>query len=152
MFLTPVLRNQLLVTGSLGWLSAQLLKVLIDFAMTRSFHPERMVGDGGMPSSHSATVSSLATAALLRYGTGSFEFAICFFLAIIVMHDAMGVRRETGKQAQVLNLLLEENPFEWKGEILEQHLKELVGHSPLQVLIGALLGILTSLVLNSFYV
>ena len=111
-----------------------------------------MWGSGGMPSSHSSTVCALATASLLRYGLESFEFAISFLFGIVVMHDAMGVRRETGKQAQVLNKLLFEDFLNLDGEILTKKLKEYVGHSPLQVACGAVLGIIIGIVVNGFYV
>ena len=84
----------------------QVLKTILDIGLNHSFNPERLVGSGGMPSSHSSTVCSLATAAALRYGVGSFEFSISFILAMVVMYDAIGVRQETGKQARVLNRLL----------------------------------------------
>lgn len=138
---TQLLSNHTLIAACVGWLVAQLLKTLIDFWVYRSFHPERLVGSGGMPSSHSSTVCALAATALWEYGAASFEFSISFILAIIVMYDAAGVRLETGKQAQVLNALLRENPFQWTGEIREQKLKEFVGHTPLQVMAGAVLGI-----------
>ena len=92
-----------------------------------------------------ATVCALAASAFLHYGPGSFEFSVSFILAMVVMYDATGVRQETGKQAKVLNALLRENPFEWTGELLEQRLKEFVGHTPLQVFAGAVLGILVAL-------
>ena len=95
-----------------------------------------------MPSSHAATVCALATAAGLEFGGGSFEFAVAVILAIIVMHDARGVRRETGIQARILNEMME--TFRKMGNKMtaEERLKEFVGHTPLQVLVGALLGIL----------
>ena len=83
-----------------GWTVAQVLKTLIDCALNKSFNAERLVGSGGMPSSHSATVCALTTAAALEYGAGSFEFAVSFVLAMVVMYDAIGVRRETGKQGK----------------------------------------------------
>lgn len=138
---TQLLSNHTLIAACLGWFVAQLLKTIIDFGVYRNFHPDRLVGSGGMPSSHSATVCALAATALWEYGLDSFEFTISFILAVIVMYDAAGVRLETGKQAQVLNALLRENPFAWTGEILEQKLKEMVGHTPLQVAAGAVLGI-----------
>lgn len=146
-----ILSNQTLVTACVAWLVAQLLKTAIDFRIYRSFHPERLVGSGGMPSSHSSTVCGLTTAAFLQYGAGSFEFSISFILAMVVMYDATGVRMETGKQSKVLNMLLEENPFEWKGEILEQKLKEFVGHTPLQVFAGAVLGIVLAVLMNGCF-
>ncbi|MDO4438957.1 MAG: divergent PAP2 family protein [Eubacteriales bacterium] len=147
-----IISNQVLVSAALAWLVAQVLKTIIDFKVYKSFNPERLVGSGGMPSSHSSTVCALTTSAFMEYGAGSFEFAICFVLAMIVMYDAMGVRLETGKQAVVLNALLRENPFEWKGDILDEKLKEFVGHTPLQVFAGAILGIVMALVIGiNFY-
>lgn len=95
-----------------------------------------------MPSCHSATVCALATATGMQYGGGSFEFAIAAMFAIVVMYDAMGVRRETGIQGRVLNEMLEIFTNMGKEISAEAKLKELVGHTPLQVLMGAVLGIL----------
>lgn len=147
-----ILGNELLLASAAGWALAQILKTILDCYFNHGFHPERLVGSGGMPSSHSSTVCALSTAAALRYGLGSTEFAICFVLACVVMYDATGVRRETGKQARILNALLLENPFEWKGKEFEQKLKEYVGHTPLQVLMGAILGILVACLMRNFYV
>ena len=104
-----------------------------------------------MPSSHSATVCALTTSSLYRYGAGSFEFAISFLFSMVVMYDAMGVRRETGKQAKLLNSILLQNPLTLSGELLQEKLKEYVGHTPLQVAAGAVLGILLALALNGCY-
>ena len=144
-----MLGNQLLMSAVTGWVVAQFLKTLIDFALNKNFNAERLVGSGGMPSSHSATVCGLTTAALLKYGAGSFEFAVSFVLSMIVMYDAIGVRRETGKQAKLLNSILSENPLKLNAEVLQEKLKEYVGHTPLQVLAGAILGIGLALALNS---
>ena len=100
-----------------------------------------------MPSGHSATVASLAVMCVLAYGPGSFEFAISAILAIIVCHDATGVRLETGKQAVVLNELMKSFEILSAKSLPEVKLKELVGHTPLQVLAGILLGGLNALVL-----
>lgn len=125
-----------------GWFVAQVLKTIIHLILNKKFVAERLVGSGGMPSSHSATVCALTTAACLEFGPGSFEFAISLILSIIVMHDAMGVRRETGIQARILNEIMETFEKMGRSELSAQDkLKELVGHTPLQVLIGALLGI-----------
>ena len=94
-FLNDVFQNTIFVSAALGWLIAQVLKTLIYLIINKRFVAERMVGGGGMPSSHSATVCALATAAGMKYGGGSFEFAISAMFAIVVMYDAMGVRRET---------------------------------------------------------
>ena len=111
--------------------------------------PERLIGSGGMPSSHSSTVCALAVSTAFIYTIHSFEFSISLVLAIIVMHDAMNVRLETGKQAQIINAMLKDNPFNWKGDVFEQHLKELVGHTPTQVVCGALFGIIVALIVNA---
>lgn len=146
-----ILSNQVLVSAVAGWIMAQVLKTMLDFALNRTINWERMVGSGGMPSSHSATVCGLTTAAALRYGVSSFEFAVCFVLSMVVMYDATGVRRETGKQAKLLNSILSENPLKLNAEVLQEKLKEYVGHTPLQVVAGAILGICLALVINGYY-
>ena len=140
-FLEELAGNQTLISGVVGWVVAQVLKTLIDIGLNRSFNPERLVGSGGMPSSHSATVCALTTSAALCYGVGSFEFSVCFIMAMVVMYDAIGVRQETGKQAKVLNRLLFDDFLKLDGVVLQEKLKEYVGHTPLQVAAGAILGI-----------
>lgn len=139
------MNNPVLIAAVMGWFVAQVLKTLIHLLITKEFVLERMVGSGGMPSSHSATVCALATATGIQYGGDSFEFAVAVIMAIIVMHDAMGVRRETGIQARVLNEMI--SLFKEMGTKMpvEDKLKEFVGHTPLQVWMGALLGIITGL-------
>ena len=146
-----ILSNQVLVSAVAGWIVAQVLKTMLDFALNRTINWERMVGSGGMPSPHSATVCGLTTAAALHYGVSSFEFAVCFVLSMVVMYDATGVRRETGKQAKLLNSILSENPLKLNAEVLQEKLKEYVGHTPLQVVAGAILGICLALVINGYY-
>ena len=151
-----LLDNQVLVSSVIGWTVAQVLKTLIDFAMNRSFHVERLTGSGGMPSSHSATVCALTTSAGICYGVGSFEFAVSFVMAMVVMYDAVGVRRETGKQAKLLNWIMSSEPFKQKlnelnAEFFQETLKEYVGHTPLQVIAGAILGIRIALIANMCY-
>ena len=150
-FFQELTSNQTLMTGVTGWVVAQVLKTILDIGLNHSFNPERLVGSGGMPSSHSSTVCSLATAAALRYGVGSFEFAISFVLSMIVMYDAMGVRRETGKQAKLLNSVFFENILNLDGVFLQEKLKEYVGHTPLQVVAGAVLGILLAVLTGKLY-
>lgn len=144
--------NEVMISAIVGWTVAQVLKTIIDCALNKNFSPERLVGSGGMPSSHSATVCALAMSAGTCFGVESFEFAICFVFASVVMYDAMGVRRETGKQAKLLNFIMEQDWFELNNEHRQEQLKELVGHTPLQVLAGAILGILLSVVIHQFYV
>ena len=147
-FITEVLHNRIFVSAALGWMVAQVLKTIIHMILTKQFVAERMVGSGGMPSSHSATVCALATATGMECGAGSPEFAITIMLAIIVMYDAMGVRRETGKQGRVLNEMLEIFTNMGKEISPEKRLKEFVGHTPLQVLMGAILGIAIAVILG----
>ena len=147
-FLNDVFQNTIFVSAALGWLIAQVLKTLIYLIINKRFVAERMVGGGGMPSSHSATVCALATAAGMTYGGGSFEFAISAMFAIVVMYDAMGVRRETGIQAKVLNEMMDLLTNMGKEMSAEDRLKELVGHTPLQVLMGALLGVLIAVLIG----
>lgn len=146
-----ILGNQVLMSAVAGWTVAQVLKTIIDCVLNKSFNAERLFGSGGMPSSHSATVCSLTVAAALCYGIESFEFAVSFVLAMIVMYDAMGVRRETGKQAKLLNSILLENPLKLSAEVLQERLKEYVGHTPLQVFAGAVLGIGMTFAIDYFF-
>lgn len=147
-YLHTLLNNTIFTSAVAGWLVAQVLKTIIHLILTKQFVAERLVGSGGMPSSHSATVCALTTSILMQLGPGSTEFAVSVILSIIVMHDAMGVRRETGIQAKVLNEMIK--LFEDMGSDMppQDKLKEFVGHTPLQVLIGALLGIATAILLN----
>ncbi|MBQ0027253.1 MAG: divergent PAP2 family protein [Lachnospiraceae bacterium] len=147
-YIIDLFSNYVLMTAIIGWASAQVIKTIIDFAFTKEFKPERLVGSGGMPSCHSATVCALTTAAGIKHGMGSFEFAVCCIFAIVVMYDARGVRRETGNQAEVLNQIMSFLKVENPGEIkfTQENLKELIGHTPLQVLIGAILGIATAFI------
>ena len=141
-WLFQLFTNPFLITSVLAWFIAQVLKTIIYLILNRKLRLERMIGDGGMPSGHSATVSSMATLSLLIYGPGSYEFAISALLAIIVCHDAMGVRRESGKHAVVLNEMMRiyEKIFN-EEELTEVELKEFVGHTPLQVTVGIAIGV-----------
>ena len=140
-FLWDLLSNPFLVTPIIAWFIAQLLKVIINLIVNRRLIWERLIGDGGMPSGHSATVASLALITGLIKGVGTFEFAVAAILAIIVCHDAAGVRRETGRQARVLNDIV--RILESK-DLPEAKLKELVGHTPLQVAMGITVGVVVA--------
>ena len=144
-FLTDLTHNIIFMSAVTGWFVAQVLKTIIHIIVNKQFVAERLVGGGGMPSSHSATVCALATATGIRYGGGSFEFALAAVFAIVVMYDAMGVRQETGKQGKVLNEMMEIFTQMGKNIDAEKALKELVGHTPLQVLMGAILGIIIAI-------
>ena len=139
--------NKFFITAVSSWTVAQVLKVIIYAIINKTWDWSRLFGDGGMPSGHSATVSSLATISALTYGFGSFEFAISGILAIIVCHDAMGVRLETGKQAAVLNDLMEVIDMLTTEKLPEVKLKEFVGHTPTQVLAGFLVGIINAVIM-----
>ena len=141
--------NPVIDCGLLAWFLAQLIKVILEAVMTRRLDARLFVSSGGMPSSHSATVCGLATAVGIRYGGGSYEFAMAAILAIVVMHDAMGVRMETGRQGKVLNEMLEVFTNMGKQISAEARLKEFVGHTPLQVLMGAILGIIIAVIVKS---
>ena len=135
--------NEILTVSLLSWFVAQVLKTIINFVLLGRFQLERMWGDGGMPSAHSATVTAMVIATARSEGIHSAIFAVAAVVAIITMHDAMGVRHETGEQAKVLNQMIEEwidiseknSPF-----LQNMHLKEMVGHTPLQVVAGVLVG------------
>ena len=145
-----LLSNPFLLIGLSSWFWAQLIKTIIHAIVTKSIDFTRLIGDGGMPSGHSATVSSLATAAALVYGLGSFEFAMAFIFAIVVCKDAMGVRLETGKQAAIINDIVEAfNVLTSEEKLPDAKLKEFVGHTPLQVIAGILLGIVNAVLLYS---
>ena len=146
-----MLGNQVLVSSVIGWVVAQALKTIIDFSLNKSFSAERLVGSGGMPSSHSATVCALVVSTAFCYGVSAFEFAVSFVLAAVVMYDAIGVRQETGKQARLLNMILEQDLFKLNNHQFQERLKEFVGHTPLQVFAGAVLGILLAVLVNLVY-
>ena len=135
--------NYILSVALLSWLAAQICKTIINYILSGKFEAERMWGAGGMPSAHSALVCSMFMAAAKSQGVNSPIFAIAFILAAIVMYDAMGVRRETGEQAKVLNKMIEQwiDVTEKNAPFLQNmHLKEMVGHTPLQVLAGFVVG------------
>ena len=143
--------NPFLLTSLSGWMVAQVLKVIINAVVYKKLDFSRLFGDGGMPSGHSATVSSLACITGLVYGLGSFEFAFTTILAIIVCHDATGVRMETGKQAMILNELRESLDIIFTDEVASVKLKEMVGHTPFQVGAGIILGVLDAIVVYNIF-
>ena len=140
--LLQIITNKILIVGIVSWFLAQVLKCISNLILTKKFSIERLFGDGGMPSGHSATVVSVAVATGLYEGFDTAVFAVAMILAIVVMHDAMNVRYQAGKQAALLNVMAE--TFEkLTGADLpnEEKLKELLGHTPLQVAAGFILGV-----------
>ncbi|MBO7184745.1 MAG: divergent PAP2 family protein [Oscillospiraceae bacterium] len=140
-------RNPFLIAGVGGWLVAQVVKTIIHAIIHKKIDWERLVGDGGMPSGHSATVTAVCTMSLMRYGPGSYEFAISAILALIVCHDAMGVRLQAGKHAVILNEIVEAFNALGEDKLPVNKLKEFVGHTPIQVIAGVLLGIAVALLM-----
>ena len=149
MFMSGLWQNRVLLSAATGWAAAQVLKTIIHALLEDEWKLERLVGSGGMPSSHAATVCALVTAAAYNYGPNSFEFTISFLLAIIVLHDARGVRLETGKQAEILNEIVKYLRMEEGHTTLpEKELKELIGHTPVQVGAGMVIGLIVGIVLH----
>ena len=147
-FLLQIITNKILIVGIVSWFLAQVFKCISNLILTKKFSIERLFGDGGMPSGHSATVVSVAVATGLDEGFDTAVFAVAMILAIVVMHDAMNVRYQAGKQAELLNAMAD--MFEKiTGADLpnEEKLKELLGHTPLQVAAGCLLGIATAIIM-----
>ena len=146
-FFKGMFGNFYLMSVACSWLLAQIIKIFTGYFHDGGFNFKKFLfGTGGMPSSHSATTMSLVVASAIVNGAGSYQFAASSLLAIIVMSDAMGVRLETGKQAQVINKIVIEL-FSGKGDV-NAHLKEIIGHTPFQVFMGALLGIVVPIALN----
>lgn len=143
-------RNYTLHCAVLGWVIAQFLKMLYTLLATGRFDLERLFGSGGMPSSHSAMVCALAVSTARAYGVGSPVFSVAFILACVVMYDAMGVRRAAGEHAKIINEVMD---FLKMGDSIDKdteedkELKEKLGHTPLEVLGGALLGILIAVLI-----
>ncbi len=137
--------ESVLVTCLLSWFTAQTLKIFTAFKQKRKLDFRRFIGAGGMPSSHAAFVTSLAAAVAIVEGIESTEFAMCVVFALVVMYDAAGVRRAAGQQARILNKIVDD----WEEtDICDSNkpLKELLGHTPKEVFVGALLGITIAII------
>ena len=142
------LENKFLIVPFIVWCCIQLFKFITDFVINRKPNFRRLFGAGGMPSSHSAVVATLTTLIGKEYGLGSGIFAVSFIFSLIVMYDAAGVRRAAGKQATILNKLVENYPN--SNVIVTEELVEVLGHTPFQVLIGAVIGILVGTLYGIF--
>jgi len=137
--ISGIIHNRILVSAMIAWAVAQILKVLIVALTSKRFDYTRLVGAGGMPSSHSALVIALTTKVGIIEGFTSTSFAIALCFALVVMYDAAGVRRAVGIQARILNNIM--NDLSQKKPLEEKKLKELLGHTPVEVFAGAMLGI-----------
>ncbi len=138
------IQNKYIYIPFLLWFLIQLFKVIYDLVTTKKFNFKRILGAGGMPSSHTAIVVSLATLVGKYEGVGSPIFAVALVLAAVVMYDACGVRRAAGKQAALLNKIIETPGL--TGIQVSERLVEVLGHTPKQVLVGALIGVLVGLI------
>ncbi|WP_430886438.1 divergent PAP2 family protein [Fusibacter sp. JL216-2] len=137
-----IVNNEVFAAAFLSWFIAQVLKVILTFVSEGRLNVYRMIGSGGMPSSHSSFVMGMSTAVGLAKGWDSSSYAIALVLSLIVMYDASGVRRSVGKQAIILNNIIED--LYHHKPIAQDKLKELVGHTPVEVFAGALLGIVVA--------
>ncbi len=142
--ITGFFQNKYIIVPLLLWFFIQLYKVIYDLITTKKFNFKRILGAGGMPSSHSAVVVSLATLIGKYEGIDSSMFAIALILACVVMYDAAGIRRAAGKQAKLLNKLIETPGL--TGVEVSERLVEVLGHTPIQVFVGALIGLIAGLV------
>ena len=145
-YIIDLINNEILMSAALSWGLAQVIKTIIHLIVTKKFVAERLIGSGGMPSCHSATVCALTTSIIINEGIHSPFFAMSAILAIIVMSDARGVRRETGIQATVLNEIVTIIEKLGADVTYDEKLKEFIGHTPLQVLVGAILGVIIALI------
>jgi acid phosphatase family membrane protein YuiD len=135
-----LIHNTVFMSAATGWLVAQVLKTIIYGILNKTFNPERMVGSGGMPSSHSSFTMALSFSIAKYHGFDSPMFAIAMIFSFVTMYDAQGIRRAAGRHAEILNDLILDHKMPNVGE-----LKELLGHTPLEVAAGALLGIVIGL-------
>ena len=146
-WIVSLLTNPFLITSISSWFVAQVIKTVIYAILNKKLDLRWMYSDGGMPSGHSATISSLAMFSALACGPASFECAVTLVLAIIICHDASGVRHETGKQTLLLEEFLKAFEELGKDDFPEVKLKRFVGHTPIQVLAGVTVGIVNALLM-----
>ena len=142
--LMTFIQNKYIYIPFLLWFGIQLFKLIYDLVTTKKFNFKRIMGAGGMPSSHSAVVVGLATLIGKYEGVGTPLFALSFIVAFVVMYDACGVRRAAGKQAALLNKLVETPGL--TGLQVSERLVEVLGHTPIQVLVGALIGFIVGII------
>ena len=142
--LGEVIKNKYMVVPMLLWFGIQVFKVIYDLITTKKFNFKRIMGAGGMPSSHSAVVVGLATLIGKYEGVNTPIFAVALIFSFIVMYDAAGVRRAAGKQAKLLNQIVETPGL--SGIQVSEKLVEVLGHTPIQVIVGAIIGVIAGLI------
>ncbi len=140
-----IFKNHILILTLSVWIFTQLIKVLLGVVREKKFNFRWFIGTGGMPSSHAAGASALAVSIGLDQGVSSALFALAAIFALVVFFDAQGVRRSAGRQARILNQIMED--IYWRGKIHEKNLKELIGHTPLEVVFGIIIGVLLAVIL-----
>lgn len=138
-------KNYIFLTSFAAWAIAQTIKVVLGIFREKRFNFRWFVGTGGMPSAHAASVAALSTSVGITYGFDSALFAVALTFTLIIMFDAQTTRLSSGKQAEILNKMLDD--IYWKHKLDEEKLKEFLGHTPIQVFVGAGLGIVVSLLL-----
>ena len=143
-YFTQIIHNKFLIVPLLTWFFIQLFKVIYDLCTTKKFNFKRILGAGGMPSSHSAVVMSITVLIGKEYGFDSSIFALSTVFAFVVMYDAAGVRRAAGKQARMLNKIVETPGL--TGLEVQERLVEVLGHTPFQVIVGAIIGIIVGVI------
>jgi len=139
-------QNRILWVTIIAWVLTQSIKVILGIIREKKFDFRWFVGPGGIPSSHAAGASALATSIGIRHGFNTVSFALAAAFTIVVMFDAQNVRRAAGKQARILNKMMED--IYWRGKIKEEQLRELLGHAPIEVFLGMILGILIAIILS----
>jgi uncharacterized protein len=142
--LNDIINNKVIIAGLFGWAGAQILKVVTYSIKIKKIDFTRIIGSGGMPSSHSGFVMAVAVKTGMENGFRSPIFAIAIAFATVVMYDAAGVRRAAGNQAKVINLIIQD--LSHKKGIQQDRLKELIGHTPFEVIAGAILGVIIGII------
>lgn len=145
---TSIFKNRVLITTLTAWLFAQCIKVILGIIREKKFNFKWFVGTGGFPSSHASGAGALAMSCGLNFGFSSPIFALAFVFALVTMFDAQGVRRATGKQAEILNKIIDD--IYRQRKIREERLKELIGHTPFEVIAGAIIGILVAIIFYKY--
>ena len=148
-YINPFLRNKIFWVAGLACVIAQTIKVIIGIVSEKRFNFRWFIGTGGMPSAHAAFVSALAALIGFSFGFDSPIFALTLVFSLIIVFDAQGVRRSTGRQAEILNKMLDD--IYWRKKLDNERLKELIGHTPIEVIAGIIIGVLTSIVYYYYY-